>query len=130
MYNIYVYYIRWLLDTCGAVGGNDKVKTLRGGNGRRSHDEARPWGGLGFDVKNNTYASESGQMNPDDGTAVVEAAAAAGERGSPRSRRSSTGATPRKGAGADTSPGRAEGGGSLVEKLMRGAWTPKNRNIV
>lgn len=120
-------------DTCGAVGDNNKVKTLRGGNGRRSHDEARPWGGLGFDVKNNTYASDSGQLNPDDGVAVGEgavAAAAAGERGSPRSRRSSTGATPRKGAGAETSPGRTEGGGSLVEKLMRGAWTPKNRNIV
>lgn len=33
------------------------MKTLRGGAGRRSHDEAQPWGGLGYDVKSNTYPS-------------------------------------------------------------------------
>ncbi|CAN0465223.1 unnamed protein product [Ectocarpus sp. 12 AP-2014] len=104
-----------------------EVKTLRGGNGRRSHDEARPWGGLGFDVKSNTYASESGVENPDDagalggraGTAAVSTAWA-----SPESRRSSTGATPRK--GMEASPGGRARGEGFIERLLgtRGG-TPK-----
>lgn len=106
---------------------SDQVKTLRGGNGRRSHDEARPWGGLGFDVKSNTYASESGVDNPDGAGAPVGragAAAASAAWASPESRRSSTGATPRK--GMEASPGGRARGEGLIERLLgaRGG-TPK-----
>eukprot|EP00752_Nemacystus_decipiens_P003563 g3286.t1 len=97
-----------------------EVKTLRGGNGRRSHDEARPWGGLGFDVKSNTYAAEPGG---DD-----EAAVAAAGTGGPR--RSSVGATPRKGL-METSPSgrtRLARGEGFIERLLGSrvvAGTPK-----
>ncbi|CAM9384688.1 unnamed protein product [Ectocarpus sp. 13 AM-2016] len=104
-----------------------EVKTLRGGNGRRSHDEARPWGGLGFDVKSNTYASESGVENPDDAGALggqAGATAASAAWASPESRRSSTGATPRK--GMEASPGGRARGEGFIERLLgtRGG-TPK-----
>lgn len=114
-----------------------QVKTLRGGNGRRSHDEARPWGGLGFDVKSNTYASEpGGQAGADDGSGeaaavgsgAAAAAAAAGSPGGPR--RSSVGATPRKGL-METSPGgrtRLLRGEGFIERLLGSrvvAGTPK-----
>lgn len=122
-----------------------QVKTLRGGNGRRSHDEARPWGGLGFDVKSNTYASESGgqasgsggQAGPGDGSGSGGAeppagsGAAASASASPGgSRRSSVGSTPRKGL-AETSPGgrtRLLRGEGFIERLLGSrvvAGTPK-----
>lgn len=107
-----------------------QVKTLRGGNGRRSHDEARPWGGLGFDVKSNTYASEpGGQVGPEDGgSGEAAGAAAAASPGAPR--RSSVGATPRKGL-METSPGgrtRLLRGEGFIERLLGSrvvAGTPK-----
>lgn len=94
------------------------MKTLRGGNGRRSHDEARPWGGLGFDVKSNTYVSDHGGP----GDVGGEAAAAA----SPRARRSSVGATPRKGL-METSPdGRTRllRGEGFLERLLKSRVVP------
>ena len=100
-----------------------QVKTLRGGKGRRSHDEARPWGGLGFDVKSNTYAVEPGA---DD--AIGQAGASAAGAGGPR--RSSVGATPRKGL-METSPGgrtRLLRGEGFIERLLGSrvvAGTPK-----
>ncbi|CAM9173986.1 unnamed protein product [Scytosiphon promiscuus] len=107
-------------------GGNhhaQEVKTLRGGNGRRStHDETRPWGGLGFDVKSNTYASEPGPVvaaGDDSGVGGAAAAAAGGgARGSPAARRSSAGATPRKGLAESSPGGRRTRGEGFIERLL------------
>lgn len=120
-----------------------QVKTLRGGNGRRSHDEARPWGGLGFDVKSNTYASapgptgdvgidgsgggsggEGGGGEEGNGEAVVVAGAGTGTG-------RASGGTPRRRGGAGVAEpntgGRPRAEGSFIERLLgnRSSASPK-----
>lgn len=107
------------------------MKTLRGGNGRRStHDEARPWGGLGFDVKSNTYASEPGPVVDVGGGVGVDeaiATAAGGAKGLLGARRSSLGATPRKGPAESSPGGRRTRGEGFIERLLGTRVSTPNR---
>lgn len=114
-----------------AFYGALKVKTLRGGGGKRSHDATQPWGGLGYDVMSNTYASAPASTATADSNASTDTADTAESSSSlagPAAVGQASAGTPRRGGGQAISPGgrpRTEG---FLERLLghRSAGTPKH----